>query len=515
VNREPSNDRYDVVVVGSGLGGLSAAALLAQTGRRVLVVERQDGPGGYAHAFQRGPYLFDPAIHFTVEAGEGRMLDLLLRDLGVREQCDLTLVDCFYRTVFPGGFNLRVPFGHEAVVEAYAAQFPGDADGIRKFFELRRQFFFDATHMAMQLSFSGLDGAMERFPTFFRYRNATVQDALDEYVVDARAKAALSSMWPYVGVPPSMASYYVFAQFMSVLIDGGSYYCRGSFQRLADAFVSATVKRGGELRLNSGVTRIMVEGGRVQGVRLESGQELHAPVVISNADVRQTLEQLVGEEQVPAPLLRRTRRMRPSLSAFVIYAATDLDLTQHDAAHETFLYRHWDHDRTYVDVQEGQPGGMWVSVPTLADPSLAPPGQHLVVITSLAPYHTDDSWEADRERFADETLAAVEDAYPGLRRHLTYMETATPHTLRENTLNTDGAIYGWALTPDQAGSKRSPHETPIDGLYLSGHWTHEGAGSFRTILSGVMTARAVAEKAGEREAISAFRPADLPSIEGG
>ena len=96
--------------------------------------------------------------------------------------------------------------------------------------------------------------------------------------------------------------------------------------------------------------------------------------------------------------------------------------------------------------------------------------------------------------------------FPGLRDNLTFMETATPLTLESFTLNHQGAIYGWAVTPNQTGTKRLAHDTPIEGLYLSGHWTHEGPASFRVILSGIMTGRLVLENAGLGDTVPTFRP---------
>jgi phytoene desaturase len=502
--------RYDAIVVGCGLGGISAAALLAMAGRKVLAVERQDGVGGCARAFTRGPYTFDPAIHILEEAKDGRFVDLVLRYLGVRDRCNLFRVDGLYRAVFPD-FVLDVPSGFDEILEAHVRAFPEEEEGLRKWFGLHRRFFAEAVHMAMQISLRDLDAMVERFPVFFKHRSAVVAAALDECLTDPRVKGLCSSIWPYMGLPPSRLSFYTFSQLTSVLIDGGSYYCEGSFQKLADAFAYAVEENGGDLVVGQEVERILVENGRVAGVRLGDGREVEAQVVISNADATQTFERLVGAEHTPAPLAGRLKRMEPSLSAFVIYAATDLDLG--GAAHETFLHKHWDHDRAYEDILSGHPGGMWANVPTAEDPSLAPDGEHLVILTSLAPYDIGGSWEDERERFADEMLHDFdEQVFPGLRDHLTFCETATPLTLERFTLNHRGAIYGWAATPRQTGSKRLSHDTPIDGLYLSGHWTHEGPASFRVILSGIQTARMVLERAGLGGTVPTFRPADLPPL---
>ncbi len=507
----PRDEVYDVVVVGAGLGGISAAAVLAKAGRKVLVVERQDGAGGYARAVRRGPYLFDPAIHVLAEAGDGRFVDLLLRHLGVRGEVDLVQVPGLWRVDLPG-WSFHAPVGTDDHVAALVARFPHEAAGIRAFFGLTARFFAEATHLSMRLSLRGLDTAVERFPTFFAHRTATVGAVLDSCCSDPRAKAVIGASWPYLGLPPSRLSFLSFALMLSTVVAGGLRYCRGSFQRLADAFVTALERDGGEVLPGTAVRRILVQDGAVRGVRLAGGREVRAPVVVSNADATRTLGELVGEEHLPPALIRRVRRMQPSTSAVVVYGATALDLAALRPAHEAFLYRHWDHDTTYADILAGRPGGMWANVPTLVDPSLAPEGQHLVILTSLAPRTTGRPWRQEKERYAGRMLADFDQVYPGVREHLEVLETATPDTLEAYTGNRGAATYGWALTPGQTGSRRTTHHPPIGGLYLSGHWTDEGPGSFRVLLSGVATARMVLEDAGLGDALPELRPSELPDL---
>src|SRR5688572_30043703 len=131
----PTRDSYDAIVVGSGFGGVSAAAYLAKYGCRVLLVERQDGPGGYAHAYRKGPYTIDPAIHVIAQCGEDETVDQILKQLEVRDACSFLPLHFWYRVNLPG-FSLEAPFGQEAFVEAHVRQFPGDEAGIRKFFDV-------------------------------------------------------------------------------------------------------------------------------------------------------------------------------------------------------------------------------------------------------------------------------------------------------------------------------------------------------------------------------------------
>jgi prolycopene isomerase len=493
--RTPTQSSRDVVVVGSGLGGLVTAALLAHAGRSVLVVERADGPGGCAHAFRRGPYLFDPAIHVTLDGGTGQFLDTLLSHLGVRDRCEFATTGHLYTTAFPG-FTLEVPAGKSEFVDAHAAAFPGSAEEIRRFLEYREEFVGQLKQLPPKIGLTDLPLAMARFPLVFRHRNDTVDDVLPKYVEDAQARAVLTSVWPYQGLPPSRLSLLFYGQLLELLTQG-AYYPLGSFQTLADAFVAALENAGGELLVGQEVRRIAVERGRARGVELADGSFVEAPIVVSNADLRHTVEDLVGVEHVPKGYWSKVRRLNPSLSGFVVYAATKADLSAYPLSHENFLYRHWDHDETLRDIEAGKPGGMWMNVPTLLDPSLAPDGEHLVIMSSLAKFDIGRPWEHERDRFTEEMIGSFDDAFTGLGAGLEVVETATPETLVRATRAQQGALYGWENTPAQSANKRPAHDSPVEGLYLCGQWTLEAGSSFRVMLSGVETARLLLKPTGE------------------
>jgi prolycopene isomerase len=248
---------------------------------------------------------------------------------------------------------------------------------------------------------------------------------------------------------------------------------------------------GGELVLGRRVERIVVDGERAAGVELDGGDVVRAERVVSNADATATFESMVGEEHLPASFLKRLRRMKPSLSAVIVFVGTSLDLRATGAVHETFRALHVDHDDTWEDIQAGKPGGMFGTVPTLASPSLAPEGEHLLIVRSLAPYDIGRPWDEAAEDYTRVVLDSYERVFPGLRESVTFLETATPQALERHSLNRNGAAYGWENVPSQTGGKRSPHITPLPGLFLSGHWTQPGTGSLRALVSGLHTAQLV------------------------
>jgi prolycopene isomerase len=489
---EARRSRYDVVVVGSGIGGLTAAALLAKAGRSVLVIERHDRVGGYAHAFRRRRYRFDSSVHLVGGCGSrhgdgGGLVQRVLAGAGVDGECEFVPVDPFYEAVYDGE-RVEVPARADAFLETHASLFPAERDGLRAFVALLDD-VYRQTRAAQELeSTFDILGSAERFPALVRYHRATLADVLAATVRDAGLRALLATTWPYLGLPPSRVSFLYWANMMGTYLQEGPWYCRGTFQNFANALAAGVRKAGGEVLLRSAVRRIVTDKGKVRGVVLETGNRIDADVVVSNADALQTAEELVGEARLPPRWVRGMRRAKPSISAFVVYAATTADLEAAGVRHESFLFAGHDHDRAFTSTTLGRPEWLSMTVPSLLDRSLAPAGEHVAVLTTLMPHDASPNWRGDKKQGVERMLAQVEARVPGFAAGLRFAEGGTPRTMERYTRNTNGAIYGWEMSPAQVGPGRLAGVTPVDGLHLAGHWTRPGGGIYGVVLSGIEAA---------------------------
>jgi len=493
---------YDAIVIGTGLGGLTAAALLARAGWSVLALEAGRAAGGYAHAFSRNGYTFDPAIHMVPEAPYFKNL---LGHLGVADDVDLALTDSLYSAHFPGA---RIDVGHrahdsETFLEPHIRAFPGQEQKLRDLFALFEVVFQEAAALPFRVLGTELADAETRFPNLIRYRTASVQEVLDEYLDDDRLTAALTAPWSYLGMPPAKLSFLLYAQMINVMVRG-AYHAVGGFQTVVDALVKGFTAHGGELLTETPVTKIVIEDNQVRGVETAE-QRYDAPVVISGADGTRTLTELVGVEHLSRAITRRLDRLKPSISSFLLYAGTGMDLKAAGAGHENLLFNHWSHDDTWTDIQQARPGGMSIVVPSLHDPSLAPPGQHAVVVRALAPYDAHAPWPELKESYKAAVLAECDAIFPGFSDALDFAEAATPLTLERFAGNHKGAAFGWENSPAQAGNRRLPHELGIGGLFLTGHWTQEGTGSLRVLFSAATVAGEALEARGAYAGIPDFR----------
>lgn len=491
---EASNHAYDVVVVGAGIGGLTCGATLAQAGKKVLVVEGEERAGGFAREFQHGLYNINPAIHLIMGCGPAGpsghgLIDTALSQLGVRDQCDFVPVNPFYRVQLPD-FQMDVPAGRDAFLEVYQKSFPGENQALDDLVSLCSQIYQEFIRFPVVPRWQDWVLMPLRFPKVFRYANATLGSVMNNYLSSQRVKAAFAILWPYLGLPPGRVSFLIWAMMMAGYIEEGAFYCRGGFQHFADAISAGLENHGGELILGTQVSKIHSDRFGVRGVSLDNGQEIAAPVVISNSEAITTFRDLLGAEQVPSSYLQRLDRLEPSLSVLGLYLATDLDVLALGVPKVTMITG-WDLDGAYQDALRGTVGGLGMHIPTVQDSSLAPPGEHLVILQAFIPSATRELSSSTSAQFADKLLEEAERVLPDLRNHITFVAGASDGISQQYPLQRLGPIYGWAATPQQVGPRRLPNRTPIEGLYLTGHWTQPGQGIWTVVLSGINTARLV------------------------
>ena len=505
IHRESKQEAYDVVVIGAGIGGLSTAALLAKAGKSVLLVERHDRPGGYAHGFKRRGFHFDSGVHLVSGCGaegyrHGCTIHKISRAVGIDPQALFLPIPDYARAVYPE-FEVPLRSGEEAFIDGLAEAFPHEKDRLLALIRLCRV-LAEETMQAEEIMEQGKTSRVSParlLPNLFRYRRASLAEVLDEFLVDPHLKSVCASLWPYLGLPPSKLSFLYWASMMAGYTYEGGYYCRGSFQTYANLLAAAVEGQGGEVLLNSSVRRIRVEHGKACGVMLENGQVIRAEAVVSNIDARLTADLLIGRQHLPEGHWEELEKLAPSLSVFVAYIATDLPLAGQTHAHESFFYETFDHESSHALTEAGRPDWFSATLPSLADPSLVPEGQHILLLTTLCPFHIGTSWRQAKAGFQQRLLEKAERHFPGLNDRLLFVESGSPRTLERYTLNHHGAAYGYAHTPDQIGPNRPGVRGILPGLFHTGHWTRPGGGVAGVSVSAQLAAQAVLEIPGQEE----------------
>ena len=496
--------KYDVIVVGAGLGGLSVANVLAQKGLGVLLLERHNIPGGYATSFVRGRYEFETALHELSGIGPPEQrgdLYTFLEGLGITDEVEFIQVKEMYRSIFPD-LDVMLPIGREAYEETLCDTFPDDAKGIRKFLDRVLKLHTELQYFEKHGGIGNPLAAPFRFGTTLRSLPARWGTVLNRHVKDPRARAVISQYWGYFGLAPSEVSYLYFANALSIYMKLGAAYVKGRSQALSNAFVSALERFGGEARLSCGVQSITTTNGRVTGVITDEGEEISADWVVSNADPITTCRNLIGDGKVPGKFFRglRSRSLSPaSLNVFMGINRSPEELGIN--AHENFInssYDFEDHHRQMSVVDA--PATVLLACYTAIDPALSPPGTTMLSLTTLfygEPWCelSPEEYVDTKNRVADGMIKAAEQIAPDIRKYAEVVEVGTPITNMRYTGALNGSIYGFANTAFDHTVLRMSHKGPLDGLYFVGAWTQPGGGFHPCIMSGQMVAEQIMKKA--------------------
>jgi phytoene dehydrogenase-like protein len=507
---------YDAVIVGSGLGGLSTAALLATHGRRTLVLEQNQVVGGCSQVFRRqgNRYEFDVGVHYIGDCAPGGTVDRLVRALGLEDRIEFAELDPDgFSTITLPDVSFRVPKGWQAYEDRLAATFPDEEPGVRRCVRTLRAV---AEEVGAERP-SGVGHALARaagLRSTLWWGLRPLARLYDACGLSQEARTVIAGECGDYAVPPSKAPVALHAGFLDHYLKAGAYYPKGGGQVIAARLTEVITAYGGTVRTKARVDRILVEDGRAVGVRLTDGEEIRSAVVVSNADIKRTYLELVGREHLPRRVLRKVEGFRMALPLFSLYLAVDFDVRDRLPNSTCWIYPHADLESFYADAYAGRIPAqvpVFMTSGTLKDPDgdhTAPPGHSTLELMTIAPadheawgvgegpvagerYSRGPAYLATKDKLAEAVLDTASMVIPDLREHIVHRDASTPLTQERFTLSTGGACYGLEMTLDQLGPFRPDVTTAIPGLYLAGASTKHQHGIVATLNGGAGTAGAI------------------------
>ena len=488
---------WDVIVIGAGVGGLVTASKLAAKGAKVLVLERYLIPGGSGGSFKREGYTFDVGASMIFGFGEKGHTNLLTRALAdVGQHCDTIPDPAQLEYHLPGGLNVSVDRDYEQFLADLSALFPHEAKGIRAFYDTCWQVFrcLDAMPLLSLEDPAYLAKVFFKAPLaclgLARWLPVNVGDVARQHISDpALLKFIDMECFCWSVMPADLTPMINAGMVFSDRHAGGINYPKGGVGVIAAKLVAGLESHGGAIRYKARVTQVLLDNNTAVGVKLASGEELRARRVVSNATRWDTFGALVDAAHTPKAETTWRRRYKPSPSFLSLHLGIDAQIVPQAYHCHHLLLERWEE-------MEAEQGVVFVSMPTLLDPELAPAGRHIVhAFTPSSMEHwqglTPAAYRAKKQADADRLIGRLEAILPGLSGAIRHREVGTPRSHRR-FLGRMGGSYGPIPALRLPGLLPMPfNRTGISGLYAVGDSCFPGQGLNAVAFSGFACAHRI------------------------
>ncbi|MFD2823689.1 phytoene desaturase family protein [Lacinutrix iliipiscaria] len=505
------DNQYDTIIIGSGVGGLSAAICLARDGQKVLVLEQHDVPGGWCHSFYLNGYRFTPGVHYVGLMEKGQSSCELYEGLGIANDIG------FYR-MNPKGFDHcwigEERFDYSANWEDFQkdliARFPHEKKGITKYLKLVR-------NVGRQLQLiPKIRGWWQQITIPFRtkhmgkYSPFTLKRVINWHVKDPLLQNILNIQFGNHGLPPGKASFIMHAAIMCHYAEGG-FYPMGGGGALVKAMTNKIKAFNGKIKTSTPVKSILIEDKKKKkavGVELSSGEKIYANHIISNADPDTTYFNLIGREHLSKKLLKKLNNTTYSCTSLMLFLTVDMDVKKAGLdSGNIWRIPNKDLDTINDDMQktnilDGEEfSGMFISCTSLKDPISFDGRYHTIEAITYINYDAfadfkDEPVERSarylkfKEQIIQKFLVTLEKVIPGITDAIVHKDLGTPMTNEYYINTTRGNVYGTEKSLKHIGPFAYKQKSEIENMYMCGASivSHGVAGAG---YSGVQTAGAI------------------------
>lgn len=483
---DTEREHWDVIVIGSGMGGMAAAAALARVGKKVLLLEQHQTLGGLTHSFTRDGFTWDVGVHYLSGVAPGDPERGLL-DWISDTPIELVPLGSIYDNVHIGSAEpLSLSRPYEAQERDLKDRYPDQAEAIEAWTHALREgretmLKIFPTRAMPEIAGDVLDWWNRR--AIAKWCDRTTKEVIDDITDHPELAAVMAAQWGDHGGRPSKASFAVHALIAGAYLPSGSWYPVGGSAVFAERIIPTITKNGGEARAGVGVESLLFEGDAVVGVRTGDGSEIRADAVVSDIGARETVDGLLPDDCGHQDWIATIRALPSSIAHFNLFLGFEGDVEAAGATKANhWFYPTGETDVVWTDAPNGTPPHMTVSFGSLKNPAHEPgPRQkHSGQVLAWADWATVAKWAdqppgargedyADFKRRAEETLMRqFETCFPDLAKLVVHRELATPLSTVSFTGHRHGAFYGLDVTPERVMCDALRAKTPFTGLFLAG-----------------------------------------------
>ncbi len=481
-------NKYDAIIVGSGISGLATAGYLTKAGKKVLVLEKHSVPGGFSHTFSRKKFEWDVGVHYIGnlhnEASHLWKAFHYLSDGGIQWA---SMGEVYDKAVF-GKDEYEFVAGEEAQMARMITYFPDEEKAIREYYRLiRKANGFASMYLgekAMPFWLSRTVGWLLRKP-IEKFMRKTTYEVLRALTANEKLIAVLTTQCGNYGLTPKKSPFAAHAIVAGHYINGGAYPVGGSAQ-INRKIIEAFTKRGSEIYCKAEVEQLLTENGKAKGVRMSNGDEIFAPIVISSIGASNTLNGIAKNEPALASLRHAVNKVQPStghlcISLGLSKSDEELQLPKHNIWFFNSYATDADFD-AYTDIETQLPSLLYISFPSAKDPAWKEhnPGKASVQVIVPSNYEWFRKWESTRwgrrgedydalkERTAQRILEKAYEVLPQLKGNIEIMDVSTPLSTKHFNSYGHGEIYGLEHSRERFAIKDLRVFTRIENFYLTG-----------------------------------------------
>lgn len=488
-NKKGREGRWDYLVIGSGMGGMTAASMLAKLGKKVLVLEQHYVPGGFTHTFKRKKYHWDVGVHAVGEVTEHSLTGRLLKYLTDDRLKWASLGPVYDEFYYPDDFRIDFPDNPKQFRENLLAAFPEEEDAIDQYLLHVREVagamkgYYLARALPPKFNWLGEATLGKKGQDMLELKT---QDVVASLTDNPKLQSIMTAQWGYYGSPPNRSSFAMQALVVRHFVHGG-YYPVGGSQEIANQLLKTVADAGGWTRIRADVEEITVHKGKATGVRLKSGEEILADTVISAAGVMSTVTRLLPDAYREKDWAREIGALNPAPCHVCLYLGFKGNIRDAGAGSANkWFYGTWDPnfsdwmvepDKELPDVPV-----LYCSFPSLKDPAYEAGEElrHTGEVVTFVPWDIFQEWKQTRwqkrgesydefkVRLEKKLLADFLKNMPELEPYLEYVELSTPLSTDHFVRPMAGSIYGIEPTPTRFRNRWLRPGSPIKGLFMAG-----------------------------------------------